>query len=95
MPGFGRRFVADHRDRNYLMRRLLPDARALTLPVRKTWAINKTALNQANTGTCVGHAWRNFLRCAPIQTVRADPSEFSGPTAPGDPRAAHATRGLT
>ena len=76
MPGFGRRFVADPRDRNYLMRRLLPDARALTLPVRKTWGINKSALDQGNTGTCVGHAWRNFLRCAPIQTVKSDPSAF-------------------
>ncbi len=76
MPGFGRRFVADPRDRNYLMRRLLPDARTLTLPTRKTWGITKTALNQGNTGTCVGHAWRNFLRCAPIRTVSADPSAF-------------------
>jgi hypothetical protein len=76
MPGFGRRFAADPRDRNYLMRRMLPDARTLTLPTRKTWGINKTALDQGNTGTCVGHAWRNFLRCAPIRTVRRDPSAF-------------------
>jgi hypothetical protein len=58
------------------MRRLLPDARALTLPARKSWPINKTALNQGDTGTCVGHAWRNFLRCAPIQTKKAEPSPF-------------------
>ena len=76
MPGFGRRFAEDPRDRNYLMRRMLPDARTLALPTRKTWGINKTALNQGNTGTCVGHAWRNFLRCAPIRTVRGDPSAF-------------------
>jgi hypothetical protein len=76
MPGFGRRFAADPRDRNYLMRRMLPDARTLALPTRKTWGINKTALDQGNTGTCVGHAWRNFLRCAPIRTVRRDPSPF-------------------
>lgn len=76
MPGFGRRFVADPRDHNFLMRRLLPDARTLALPARKTWGINKTALDQGETGTCVGHGWRNFLRCAPIRTTAAKPSAF-------------------
>jgi hypothetical protein len=76
MPGFGRRFEVDDRDRNFLMRRMLPDARALTLPVRKTWSINAKALDQGDTGTCVGHAWRNFLRCAPIKTEKAGPSPF-------------------
>ena len=76
MPGFGRRFVIDDRDRNFLMRRMLPDARALALPTRKTWGINPTALNQGQTGTCVGHAWRNFLRCAPMRTERQGPSAF-------------------
>jgi len=76
MPGFGRRFARDDRDRNFLMRRMLADPRTLSLPVRKTWGINSTALNQGNTGTCVGHAWRNFLRCAPIRTVKASPSAY-------------------
>jgi hypothetical protein len=76
MPAFGRRFEKDDRDRNFLMRRMLPDARALTLPVRKTWSINAKALDQGDTGTCVGHAWRNFLRCAPIKTEKAGPSPF-------------------
>jgi hypothetical protein len=58
------------------MRRMLPDARALTLPVRKTWSINPKALDQGDTGTCVGHAWRNFLRCAPILTEKTGPSAF-------------------
>jgi hypothetical protein len=44
--------------------------------VRKTWSINAKALDQGDTGTCVGHAWRNFLRCAPIQTEKAGPSQF-------------------
>ena len=73
MPGFGRRYAPDDRDRNFLMRRMLADARSLTLPPRKTWSISSTALNQGNTGTCVGHAWRNFLRCAPIRTERGGP----------------------
>ena len=76
MPGFGRRFAPDDRDRNFLMRRMLADARSLALPPRKTWSIGSTALNQGNTGTCVGHAWRNFLRCAPIRTERGGPSAF-------------------
>ena len=76
MPAFGRRFDADVRDRNFLMRRLLPDAREVALPVRKTWRIGSTALNQGNTGTCVGHAWRNFLRCEPIRTETGGPSAF-------------------
>src|SRR5687767_2660999 len=76
MPGFGRRFDPDDRDRNFLMRRMLPDARRLTLPARKSWRINGRALDQGNTGTCVGHAWRNFLRCAPIRTERGGPSPF-------------------
>lgn len=76
MPSFGRRFEQDDRDRNFLMRRMLPDARRLTLPVRKAWSINAKALDQGLTGTCVGHAWRNFLRCAPIRTEKGGPSAF-------------------
>jgi hypothetical protein len=75
MPGFGRRFDPDDRDRNYLMRRMLPDVRRLALPTRKTWRIAPRALHQGNTGTCVGHAWSNFLRCAPLQTTKG-PSAF-------------------
>lgn len=76
MPGFGRRFAPDNRDRNFLMRRMLADVRTLALPARKTWGIHRTALDQGQTGTCVGHAWRNFLRCAPIRTERSGPSPF-------------------
>ncbi len=76
MPGFGRRFAKDDRDQGYLMRRMLPDARRLTLAVRKTWGINPRALDQGQTGTCVGHAWRNFLRCAPTRTEKSGPSAF-------------------
>ncbi len=76
MPGFGRRYAADDRDRNFLMRRMLPDVRRLTLATRKTWSINSKALDQGDTGTCVGHAWRNFLRCSPIRTEKGGPSAF-------------------
>jgi hypothetical protein len=76
MPSLGRRLDPDDRDRGYLMRRLLPDVRAVSLPTRKTWPIAATALDQGNTGTCVGHGWRNFLRCAPLRTSTAHPSAF-------------------
>ena len=76
MPGFGRRFAEDPRDRDYLMRRMLPGVEDLALPTKKTWGINPTNLNQGDTGTCVGHAWRNFLRCAPIRTSTKHPSAF-------------------
>ena len=76
MSGYGRRFDPDDRDRGFLMRRMLLDARRVVLPVRKTWRIAPRALDQDPTQTCVGHAWRNFLRCAPIQYGAASPSAY-------------------
>jgi hypothetical protein len=76
MAGYGRRFDPDERDRKFLMRRLLGDARKLKLPTRKLWSIPSTALDQGKTGTCVGHAWRNFLRCAPEKYTEKKPSAF-------------------
>jgi hypothetical protein len=74
--GFGRCAPPDRdKDEMYLIRRVL--ARAGTeLPTRKTWRINGTSLDQGTTQTCVGHAWRNFLRCAPIRTEKKGPSAF-------------------
>jgi hypothetical protein len=74
--GFGRRFSPDDRDRAFLMRRMLAGVRSVALPSRKSWPIAPKALNQGSTGTCVGHAWRNFLRCAPIQLSAATPSAY-------------------
>lgn len=64
---FGRRYSPDDRDRGFLIRRRLA-APGTVLPTKKTWRIAPPNLDQGNTGTCVGHAWSNFLRCAPIQT---------------------------
>ena len=74
-PAFGRRHSPDALDRGYLMRRLLPKAGA-ALPTRKTWGIEPTALDQGQTGSCVGHAWRNFLRCAPMKSEKTGPSAW-------------------
>jgi hypothetical protein len=64
---FGRRYCPDSRDREYLLIRKLPPA-GLVLPTSKTWRINPLALDQGDTGTCVAHAWCNFLRAAPIES---------------------------
>ena len=65
----GRRISKDDRDRGYLMTRLL---RKEILPTRKTWKIGAANLDQGDTGTCVGNAWANFLRSAPIQTTATE-----------------------
>lgn len=74
-PSFGRRYSPDPKDRGYLMRRRL-GAPGTPLPTRKTWAINSESLDQGKTSTCVGHAWRNFLRCAPIRTDKRAPTAY-------------------
>jgi hypothetical protein len=75
MNGFGRRYSPDVRDHAFLMARKL-EAPGTPLPIRKTWAITSKNLDQGQTGTCVGHAWSNFLRCAPLQTLTG-PTPFS------------------
>jgi hypothetical protein len=64
---FGRKFSPDDRDQGFLMRRRLAAAAAIVVPNRKTHRLAAKSLDQVG-GTCVGHAWSNFLRCAPIQT---------------------------
>jgi hypothetical protein len=73
MNQLGRRVHKDRRDHKHL---LVDHLTAVTLPTKKTWGITGDALDQGNTGTCVGHGWRNFLRCAPIRTSTAHPSPF-------------------
>lgn len=63
----GRRYSPDERDLNFMLARRLAPA-GTPLPSRKTWAIKAASLDQKATGSCVGHAWANFLRCAPIKT---------------------------
>jgi papain like protease len=73
--GMGRRFSPNQQDLGFIMReRILVTEPAR--PKRKTWAITPRSLDQGETSTCVGFAWRNFLRCAPIQTVVAGPSPW-------------------
>jgi hypothetical protein len=72
---FGRLHEVDTRDHRFLMTALL-DTTARELPARKTWGVNPAALNQGATGTCVGHGWRNFLRCTPRRTEKSGPSAW-------------------
>ena len=65
---FGRRPSLDGRDKGFLMKRLLAPA-GTVLPTSKTWRIAAQNLDQGKNGTCVGNAWTNFLRCAPIQST--------------------------
>lgn len=75
--GLGRKHSPDERDKNFLMRRLLPPAAEVELPTRKTWAITPKNLDQGSTGTCVGMSWANFLRCAPIQSKAGVNEEYA------------------
>lgn len=74
MNGLGRRVSVDVRDRAFMMAAALP-LMAVPMPPVKAWAIGGKSLDQQSTSTCVGHAWRNFLRCAPLQSERG-PSAF-------------------
>jgi len=67
--GLGRRYAPDEEDNAYLLAPRLAKV-GTPMPTRKTWAIRSAALNQGETGTCVAHAWCNFLRAAPIQSNR-------------------------
>ncbi len=71
----GRRYSPDPDDHKFLMRRKLA-APGTALPMKKTWAIGPRSLDQGETSTCVGHGWRNFLRCAPTRTEKGGPSPW-------------------
>jgi hypothetical protein len=71
----GRRHDPDARDHEYLMAARLP-RKAQNLPVSKSWPIDPVVLDQGPTSACVGHACRNFLRCAPVRTKAPHPSQW-------------------
>lgn len=76
MPGLGRIPDPNVQDHLFLMRRKLGFVPAVEMPTAKTWAIDGHSIDQGNTGTCVGHAWRNFLRAKPIMTEKGGPSAW-------------------
>lgn len=60
--GLGRRAAPDPRDRRHLM----APPPATELPPFRYWQLGPV-LDQGNTGTCVGHGWRDRLNAAPIK----------------------------
>lgn len=70
----GRRRHEDPRDHDHPMRAHL--SAEASLPAKRTWTISSVHLDQGPTGTCVGHGWRNFLRCSPIRTTAEHPSAW-------------------
>lgn len=74
--GMGRIHAPDPNDHKYLMRMAmaaeLPDLSAL--PSTRYYRAGPV-LTQGNTGTCVGHAWRQWLSSAPLMT-KGGPSAF-------------------
>ena len=72
--GLGRIAVVDPQDRAYPMRSLLP-RRALPATGYRYYRCGPV-LDQGGTGTCVGHAWRQFLASAPLMYRPGDPTAF-------------------
>jgi hypothetical protein len=66
MPGMGRLPAPDPRDRRFLARR----AMAAVSPPRhdQEWEYRAAILNQRQTGTCVGHGWKEYLLAEPDPT---------------------------
>lgn len=64
MNGLGRRYAPDDRDRRFPMRLVLPSTIA---PGTRHYPPGPV-LDQGNTGTCVGQAWRGWLNGAPLMT---------------------------
>lgn len=73
----GRRHHPDSRDHEHLMRMRLEKEDTAAVPSSKSWPVTTNHMDQGNTGTCVGHGWCNFLRCAPIQTKALSHDAFN------------------
>lgn len=74
--GLGRKYAPDPRDRKYLMA-AHPKVSEIVTTARKRWSYRHKALDQGDTGTCVGHAWKHYLMAAPIEhRFQEAPSAF-------------------
>lgn len=69
MPGFGRIYQPDVRDRLFRMEDHVD--LTLTLPPYKFWPCRE-ADNQLDTPECVGFSLRNWLQCAPVMVRIGD-----------------------
>src|SRR4051812_5551073 len=74
--GLGRLPARDERDRRFLLMEH-PLAQQVTKVVDKTWAFFSKPIDQGNTGTCVGHAWKHRLMALPVERPKHEkPSAF-------------------
>jgi len=71
MPGLGRLHAPDERDMQYLMSTATP---AATMRPQRFYRTGKI-LDQGETPTCVGHAWRQWLSSAVMMT-KTGPNPF-------------------
>lgn len=71
---FGRRPAPDARDRTFPMRLLVPEA--IPVPPITFYYPTGPVLDQGRTGTCVGHAWRQWLSSALLMT-KGGPDAFA------------------
>jgi C1A family cysteine protease len=69
--GLGRRHAPDERDRQFHMRSIVAQ-----VPATSRFYRTGPVLDQGNTSSCVGHAWRQFLSSAPIMS-KGGPSAFA------------------
>jgi hypothetical protein len=72
MPGLGRRFAEDQRDRGFLL------ARPITMPSGSRWWYDRAYWgDQGDAPHCVGYAWAHLLEDAPVS--RPGPVPFHEP----------------
>lgn len=64
-PGLGRIASPDDRDRLFPMTAVMRQPQRVYQ--RRRWKVGPL-LDQGQTGTCVGHGWRNWLNCTPVPT---------------------------
>lgn len=74
--GLGRLHAPDSRDRSFLLA-AHPAAQKIKRVTSRSWGFHAKPIDQGNTGTCVGHAWKHCLMADPIVRRTADkPSAF-------------------
>ncbi len=71
-PGLGRHHAPDARDHAFLLRATAPQP-----PRTKMWPLMARWLDQGETGTCVGHAFRHLLTGTPQPLGDPAPSPFA------------------
>lgn len=74
-PGMGRLHAPDPKDARFPARAVM----AADVPLRDVLYSCRVVLNQGDTGTCVGHGWKDLLLSAPVMQglATSDPTAFA------------------